>query len=518
MYRDKSFTYQSGKVFPTDERLVYQQPYMEVPCGKCVECKRTQYSSYLQRMQCEALTSYMFMITYTYDDAHLPSLRFNTPDGVQSLYYADIKHVQDMFKRVRKAPIFTYRDFRYFAVTEYGTEKFRPHHHILLFLSKLDSDNDATPFILERTLFELFRSEWVHNVGSKRSPIYEPLFTYAEKFFNGKLYRNYDLHYVHDDGRESDEPAVISSCRYLLSYLLKPSSYENTLSVLFTQCERYLPEDISRKIKSVLRSRVYFSKHLGFGFTTSNGRKVMPYVQYARCNSFSLEFWQTYKNLPSTVEEFQGLYPDVDLVSFRKSSFNRVRQAFEGFRDFFNDFVPADILPLSAMFKYDRSFFKALTECYELNTESFNINMFPVRDDIDDSFKSSVSYRFLRSCVDSSNFNNLPYIGFVSNDRWLPMCKYFKRYCCTQQDYLDWLNRLRVKCVDDIHFESSWRSTSTLHSVNKVLVAEKENRKNSNYFRKITPNNKKTLKNICRNRITYYNFVPTSDTIFDILT
>ena len=92
------------------ERLV------ELPCGKCQECKKAKYMEWLKRIKKE-LTFHKknYMLTLTYDNEHITKL--NKED------------LQLFFKRMRKQNYFV----RYWYVGELGETTQRPHYHCIMF-------------------------------------------------------------------------------------------------------------------------------------------------------------------------------------------------------------------------------------------------------------------------------------------------------------------------------------------------------------------------------------------------
>lgn len=95
-------------------------PFIEVPCGKCLECRIQYARAWADRCVLEA-KQYKdnYFVTLTYDDAHCPK------DG--SLRPRDL---QLFMKRLRKH--FSGTTIRFFASGEYG-ETLRPHYHLILF-------------------------------------------------------------------------------------------------------------------------------------------------------------------------------------------------------------------------------------------------------------------------------------------------------------------------------------------------------------------------------------------------
>jgi len=89
---------------------------LSLPCGKCLGCKKDKATAWGLRCHHEAtqhLTS--CFVTLTYSDPAPPTL--------------NKKHLQDFFKRLRKAG----ETIRYFACGEYGTQTNRPHYHAIFF-------------------------------------------------------------------------------------------------------------------------------------------------------------------------------------------------------------------------------------------------------------------------------------------------------------------------------------------------------------------------------------------------
>lgn len=229
--------------------------FLRVPCGVCNECLMKRQSDIVQRCKCLALDHYIFFCTLTYNRESLPVIKTST--GV-SVKYADYKDAQNMFKRIRKYDQFG-RPFKYFFVTERG-KKGRPHFHGLIFIPKSPSDDSLITASLESTISKVLFREWRRNYGSRRAPVWKPLFTYKSKFVAGKFYRNFDCHYVvpHSTDHGSDDVAF-----YVSKYVLKPSEYEKKLQ----QALRLnLEESEYMDIWRIVRSRCFSSK--GFGAYT----------------------------------------------------------------------------------------------------------------------------------------------------------------------------------------------------------------------------------------------------------
>lgn len=98
--------------------------FVEVPCGKCLECRQEHASMWADRCTFEAKQwKYNYFITLTYNDKNLPK------NG--SL---DKEHFSQFIKSVRNYFKHHYGEtnIRFFGCGEYSPS-LRPHYHILLF-------------------------------------------------------------------------------------------------------------------------------------------------------------------------------------------------------------------------------------------------------------------------------------------------------------------------------------------------------------------------------------------------
>lgn len=130
-----------------------------VPCGQCLECRLNYAKNWAAR--CEVESYYHennHFITLTYDDEHVPVINKITGEIYRGLknpvdYYNYNKHyevlnlfkkdVQDFLKRLRDWAMRydLYDDakegLRYFYCGEYGTDKHRPHYHLIVYGLKI---------------------------------------------------------------------------------------------------------------------------------------------------------------------------------------------------------------------------------------------------------------------------------------------------------------------------------------------------------------------------------------------
>lgn len=241
-----------------------EHQYINIPCGWCASCVAVKQMYFVQRVQMEALKNHLFMLTLTYNNEWLPSIEV----GDYTLRYADMKHVTDMFKRIRNKNLIS-RPWRYFLVSEFGKLKARPHFHALIVLPRYDSDTFNTCLNLQNELWNIFLDNWCINVGSKRVPDYKPCCTFIRKFIHGKLRSNYDLHYVNPSLTAS---GVCDAAFYVLKYMLKDSARAQSLQQALKL--NYPPEDYEI-IWNIVKPRHQCSAGFGLNAFYKDGRKLI---------------------------------------------------------------------------------------------------------------------------------------------------------------------------------------------------------------------------------------------------
>lgn len=230
--------------------------YISVPCNHCCECLAARQAQLVQRLRLESITSHFFFATLTYRNEMLPYV--DTSTGYR-IAYADIADVVNMIKRLRKSNAFG-RPFRYFAVSERGSERGRPHFHVLFLVEKRKGDTFHICNSLALEYKRIVLKEWRRNIGTSLRPVWSPLCKYAEKFRNGTLFRNYDLHFV-DPATTQDGCSNVSF--YVSKYLLKPSDKERRLH---SALRLNLPPEEYDAVWNLVKSRSF--KSLNFGVPT----------------------------------------------------------------------------------------------------------------------------------------------------------------------------------------------------------------------------------------------------------
>lgn len=503
-YERTSFRSVEGEIVETDPRLYSQKKYIDVPCGKCSDCRNTYYNSLLQRCIVESRSSYMYFVTLTYDNNHIPRLSL----GDHTIFYSDYKHIQDMFKRIRFNNILD-RDFRYLSVCEYGDKRHRPHHHLLIFVSKLDTDTDSTPYIIERTLFDNLKKYYAVNIGTRKNPHYECLFTYSLRRTPFGIKTNYFVKYV-DISHNSvlpvvDSDTLVRTVRYLIGYLNKSSAFDTFVGEILAPFKISDPILFAR-LSTKLRSRCRYSKGLGFGFI--NGKKHSMFPIYNNMSLHVANYNKQKQTLPSTWEEFQDLYPEEanNTVEFLwrctlsesdsvSTYMDRLRTNFEW------DDVPFDF-DISIIQHYDSHQYRYFINCciyfphtidhivktyiYDTHIEYASISYLfdflhkksayrlPTINTYERP-KNDPVYDYIRTFISQGLKNKVPFIPFVipsSTPQYIPLCAFYKRFCTTNDDILNMYNSIGCDNYDQWqeqfeHFAETSLRRATISKTNE---------------------------------------------------
>lgn len=465
-FKDGRYAFKNGKSVRTSDTLRSMRDFIEVPCGKCTECLNRRYSDLMQRVYVESLTSYVYMVTLTYNDDHIPRMSFSSTQDIEkySIYFADFKHLQDMFKRIRDEYIFSTRDFRYLAVTEYGTEKMRPHFHLILFVGKKDSDPALYGDILVPSLTALFKKHFSVNVGTRKFPIYEPLFTDVTLFDNGVPRSTFDLHLVKPkdkDGHLSDGDSYLAASAvssYVLSYVNKINRFEEYISKSFPMFEDLYGSSVMRKLRNLLQCRCSYSHQLGFGFD-SDGRKVVPHRDIPTIVSpLLVQRFELYSSLPDDELEFSQAFPELyeQYVTWQDDILSRrVPSYIEDLRTFllFN-FHDVDMFVIALKYHphlvtafCSRNHFDS-SGCYLLSSDIFSSSS-----PGSSNFYDSLSYKYISDAVNlslTSSFKSfvLPILD-SRGYKYVPMCSYYKSYFVSDDHTLRLYQKLRVRNYDE---------------------------------------------------------------------
>lgn len=281
--------------------------YINVPCGHCTECVYMRQTSIVQRCIAEELDNHLFFCTLTYNDDSLPKLVCS--NGVE-IRYADMRDVVLMVKRLRRHG-YTDRKISYLAVSELGSERGRPHFHLIFSVEKRSTDRYPEILNLEKLLFDAVLLEWRRNYGSTRNPDYRPLCTYVRKFIRGQLKSNYDLHYMNSASSDAGNSDVAF---YVSKYMMKPSDRAVRLQQAL---KLNLDSDEYDSVWSVVKPR--FQASTGFGLSSDVQRLyVRSCIDKSReCSDFP-KFYSNVSSASFPLSRYyirKGVY-DVDDADF----------------------------------------------------------------------------------------------------------------------------------------------------------------------------------------------------------
>ena len=195
--------------------------------------------------------------------------------------YADIHDVQLLVKNVRDNNPLDGRCIRYVCVSELGKQNGRPHFHILWLVENRpgDFDPNGKPIAsvlrtLEKSLRDCVRKYWAVNIGTRKHPVYEPRFKYARKWSFGRVYTNFDLHWVDP----SLTPGQTSNVAYYVSKYMMKGSDRDLRRKLFLKLN--LSEDEYESVWKVIKCRMTCSKGLGLDARFETLEKTVEEVSY----------------------------------------------------------------------------------------------------------------------------------------------------------------------------------------------------------------------------------------------
>lgn len=434
-YHRNSYGSEFGEIVRLASHLTPQAETIEVPCGKCADCRNVYYNSILQRALVESYTSYMYFVTLTYDNDNIPCIVLPSGDVV---YYANYDDIQLMFKRFRDSNLLN-REFRYLCVNEYGDTNHRPHFHLLLFVARKSDDNIATPYSIEKQLFDNLGKFFAKNIGTRKHPVYKKLYTFRIRYKNGRINTNYFVKYVESatnnkyafTNNDTEDSTFIKTIRYLIGYVNKGSAFDEHIESMLNQLSDVLLYD---KLCSKLRSRIRFSKGFGCGFDELGNKTYLPKIS-VRASSNALVYSELVHNFPESYEEFYDNYPQLadGLRSFilcdRYSNFSSLRECLQSFTydDVYNHFL---------MLRYFPKALSAIIKRYYKEPDMSKISYLFYHDDYKYSFsivrtvnvESSPTYIKLRSMIDEGLQAAVPYFTFrmTASQSFTAMCKYYK--------------------------------------------------------------------------------------------
>lgn len=226
---------------------------VNVPCGRCIECRRSYVNQWIFRISneykaCTTDKAYFLTLTYNDDNLYDPSNGLITDCGEFNLNY---KHHQDYIKRLRKSYEKTEKHpIKYFTVGEYGDKSDRPHFHSIIF--NADQQN----------IIDAWGRGNVHF-----GEVSEASIAYTLKYAVKRLARVYKRGYKESQDSREKERALISrglGASYLTTDIIKYYQNDITRSVRkeggqMVALPRYYKQRIYTEAQQEARSRLSLS-------------------------------------------------------------------------------------------------------------------------------------------------------------------------------------------------------------------------------------------------------------------
>lgn len=148
----------------------YCEKFINIPCGKCIDCRLEHSKQWAERCMLEAKQyQFNYFITCTYDDEHLPLAEWTNDHGSGKSPTLCKEDFQKFLKRLRKNLGI---QFRYYMCGEYGSHTLRPHYHAIMFNFPI---NDLLFYKNTDTGFPLFNSETITQIWGKGHVVISPI-------------------------------------------------------------------------------------------------------------------------------------------------------------------------------------------------------------------------------------------------------------------------------------------------------------------------------------------------------
>nr|CDL65925.1 unnamed protein product [uncultured bacterium] len=214
-----------NEYIPVDTDVGIITDFIEIPCGKCISCRRRYAALWTDRLMLELQDhKESCFITLTYDDDHICCVDSPIEENV-SMYTLNKVHLQCFWKRLRQylvRHVEPEKRIRYFACGEYGDTTFRPHYHAILF-------------------------------GWRPTDLIQ----FKKNFQNDTLYLSKSLASIWQNGNVMVGDVTPESCRYVARYCLKKATGFD--SEIYERLG-VLPEFVTMSRKPGI-ARKYFDDH-----------------------------------------------------------------------------------------------------------------------------------------------------------------------------------------------------------------------------------------------------------------
>lgn len=157
--------------------------YTTIPCKKCIGC-RLDYSrewanrGYLESKQWEQ----NYFVTLTYNDENLPKNESLEPKHFTTF-------LKDLRANLRDNDIQS-SGVRFMGCGEYGSERGRPHYHLILFNCQLPTDSFYEPRIINKSTYwrnKIIEEEWDYGFSNVSDVTWNTI-AYTARYITKKVY------------------------------------------------------------------------------------------------------------------------------------------------------------------------------------------------------------------------------------------------------------------------------------------------------------------------------------------
>lgn len=276
-----------------DEERVYE--WIEIPCGKCIECRLKYSRSWADRCLLEAQQyKHNYFVTLTYNDDHLVMRDgVNTVTGERTKAATLVKEdLQNFNKRLRRQYEYYGHDtendkIRFYGCGEYGssTKTHRPHFHVIYFNLDLDNPCPNDPELNDKMKLQFYQRS-PQGFNYYRSP-------FLEKLWSDKNKKQIGFVLVAD--------VTWESCAYTARYVMK--KVNGDMSIIYENLN-ILPEfvlmsrnpGIARDFYEKNKEKIFSLDYVSIP-TPSGGKRIYPSRYYEKLFDVeNPEFMAEYKD------------------------------------------------------------------------------------------------------------------------------------------------------------------------------------------------------------------------------
>ena len=227
---------------------------LEVPCGKCAECKKAKrlewhFRTYHECLDCVNKGGFIYYDTLTYAPEYLPMLShfIELPESVTDFSCFNHTHWRNFLKNLRRQLDYHHKGvkFKYFLTSEYGTDDrytHRPHYHILFFVF-----GTIDPY----TFSSLVSSCWLY--GRTDGLPYKTRTYVADNIFG----RDLGINEHHND--------YLKVTNYVSKYITKDSTFQETIDNRISLLQEHYDDETLKELRHNID--MFHRQSQGFGIS-----------------------------------------------------------------------------------------------------------------------------------------------------------------------------------------------------------------------------------------------------------